>query len=119
MEKCTMEKALDIMVNTFHQYSGQVGDPDTLTRGEMKQLINKEMPNFLKNAKDLQNSKHIMQELDTDQNGQVNFNEFSVLMARLIMATHERMHETAPDKEHHSHGPGLEGKGGSSCGSGR
>ncbi|XP_001372115.3 protein S100-A9 [Monodelphis domestica] len=118
MENCTMEKALDIIVNTFHHYSTRVGNPDTLVKGEMKQLITKELPNFIKNAKDLQDVKHLMQELDTNQNGQVDFKEFSMMMARLTMATHEKMHENAPDKDHHSHGPGLEGKGGSSCGSG-
>lgn len=49
-----------------------------------------------------------MQDLDTNQDQQLSFEEVIMLFARLINASHEKMHEEghhrAPD---HSHGPGL------------
>ncbi|KAM9004793.1 protein S100-A12 [Sarcophilus harrisii] len=110
MESCTLKDCLKIIIDTFHQYSGQGGDPDALNKKEMKQLLTKEMPHFIKNSKDLQCVPHLFQELDTNQDHDINFKEYAVMIARLAMASHEKMHENAPDKDHHSHGPGLEGK---------
>ncbi|XP_043856086.1 protein S100-A9 [Dromiciops gliroides] len=109
MENCSMQNALKIIVDTFHHYSARVGNPDALNKREMRQLLNKEMPHFVKNAKDLQDVPNLFRELDTNQDEDIDFKEFAVMVARLTMATHEKMHENACDKDHHSHGPGLEG----------
>lgn len=48
-EKMTkLEDHLEGIVDVFHRYSVRVGHPDTLSKGEMKQLIIKELPNTLK-----------------------------------------------------------------------
>ncbi|XP_074079577.1 protein S100-A12-like [Macrotis lagotis] len=122
MENCTMKIALQNFVDIFHQYSVRGGNPDALNKREMKQLLNKELVHFIKNSKDLQCVPNLFKELDTNQDEDLNFKEFVVMIARLTMATHEKMHENAPDKDHHSHGPGLEGptkgQGHSHCGQG-
>ncbi|XP_068934251.1 protein S100-A9 [Petaurus breviceps papuanus] len=109
MEQCSLKNSLKNFVDTFHKYSRQSGHPDTLDYKEMKQLLNKELPHFMKNSKDLKDVKNLMVELDTSQDKAVDFNEFAVMIARVIMETHEKMHEDSPLKYGHHHGPGLEG----------
>ncbi|ELW47340.1 Protein S100-A12 [Tupaia chinensis] len=43
-----MEDHMEGIINIFHQYSVRVGDFDTLSKGELKRLITKELPNTLK-----------------------------------------------------------------------
>ncbi|KAL2771720.1 protein S100-A9, partial [Daubentonia madagascariensis] len=109
-----LERSIETIINTFHQYSVRREPPDSLNQREFKQLVNKELQNFLK--KEERNDKainHIMEDLDTDENKELSFEEFIVLMARLTEASHEEMHKNAPDPNEpgHHHGPGL-GEGG-------
>lgn len=43
-----LEDHLEGIINVFHQYSARVGDFDTLTKRELKQLITKELVNTIK-----------------------------------------------------------------------
>lgn len=43
-----LEEYLEGIINIFHQYSVRVGDFDTLSKGELKQLITKELANSIK-----------------------------------------------------------------------
>ncbi|XP_006861746.1 PREDICTED: protein S100-A9 [Chrysochloris asiatica] len=107
-----MEKSIETIINVFHAYSVRLGHPDTLNQKEFKQLVKKELPNFLKKEKkDDKLINHILEDLDTNGDKQLNFEEFSILVGRLTAASHEEMHKNAPPGEGHSHGPGL-GEGG-------
>ncbi|XP_014647352.1 PREDICTED: protein S100-A9-like isoform X2 [Ceratotherium simum simum] len=107
-ELSQMERSIETIINVFHQYSVRLGHPDTLNRKEFKQLVQKELANFLQNKKkDEKVINHILEDLDTNVDKQLSFEEFIVLVARLTVASHEKMHENAPQKEGHWHGPGL------------
>lgn len=43
-----LEKAIDVIIDVFHQYSRREGDRDTLTKSELKLLIEKQLANYLK-----------------------------------------------------------------------
>ncbi|XP_040854685.1 protein S100-A9 [Ochotona curzoniae] len=112
-EMSQLERSIDTIINVFHQYSVRVGHRDSLNQRELKQLVQKELSNFLKReARDEKAINEIMEDLDTNQDKELNFEEFVILMARLVHASHEEMHKNAPPgHEGHSHGPGLGGGG--------
>uniref|UniRef100_UPI00336AECD2 Protein S100-A9 n=1 Tax=Homo sapiens TaxID=9606 RepID=UPI00336AECD2 len=89
-----LERNIETIINTFHQYSVKLGHPDTLNQGEFKELVRKDLQNFLK--KENKNEKvieHIMEDLDTNADKQLSFEEFIMLMARLTWASNEKMNE--------------------------
>ena len=65
-----------------------------------------------KQNKDEKLINDIMEDLDTNQDKQLSFEEFIMLVAKLTVASHEEMHKTAPPGDGHRHGPGF-GQGGS------
>lgn len=49
-----------------------------------------------------------MEDLDTNQDKQLSFEEFTMLVAKLVHASHEKMHEgNHPRGNEHSHGSGF------------
>ncbi|XP_004871186.1 protein S100-A9 [Heterocephalus glaber] len=108
-EMSLLERSLDTTIKTFHRYSTQEGNLDTLSKKEFKQLVQRELPNFLKNeSRNEAAINDIMEDLDTNLDQQLSFEELTMLLARLINASHEKMHEGNHPRGHgHSHGPGL------------
>lgn len=103
-----MECSLETIINIFHHYSTRLEHHDKLNQREFRQMVRKELPNFLKKQKrDETVINHILEELDTNGDKELNFEEFSVLIARLTVASHEEMHKNAPPGVGHSHGPGF------------
>lgn len=43
-----LECNIETIINIFHQYSVRLGHPDKLNQRELKQMVKKELPNFLK-----------------------------------------------------------------------
>lgn len=43
----TLENAMQLMIQTFHKYSGNEGDKYTLSRAELKELLTTELGNYL------------------------------------------------------------------------
>uniref|UniRef100_A0A8C4NS12 Protein S100 n=1 Tax=Dicentrarchus labrax TaxID=13489 RepID=A0A8C4NS12_DICLA len=62
------------LISVFHSYSGKEGDKYKLSKGEMKNLLQGEL---------------IMGDLDENKDGEVDFQEFIVLVAALSVACHE------------------------------
>ncbi|XP_012293733.2 protein S100-A9 [Aotus nancymaae] len=102
-----LERSIGTIIDTFHHYSVKLGHPDTLNQREFKQLVQEELQNFLKSKeRNEQDINHILEDLDTNTDKQLSFEEFIMLMGRLTWASHEHMHKDDHGPGHH-HGPGL------------
>lgn len=42
-----LESAMQMLIKTFHKYSGKEGDKFTLSRGELRELLTEELGNYL------------------------------------------------------------------------
>ncbi|XP_040086511.1 protein S100-A12 [Oryx dammah] len=88
-----LEDHLEGIINIFHQYSVRLGDYDTLIKRELKQLITKELPNCLNNTKNQATIDEIFQDLDANKDKEVSFEEFVVLVSRVLKTAHENIHK--------------------------
>lgn len=43
-----MERSINTVIDVFHQYSKMEGHPDTLSQKEFKQMVKKDLANFMK-----------------------------------------------------------------------
>ncbi|XP_028285201.1 protein S100-P-like [Parambassis ranga] len=85
-----LETAMAIMMKTFDTYAGKEGKKDTLTKGEVKTLLEKELPALFKAAKNPAEMDKIIKDLDFNGDAEVDFTEFVVLVAAMTCAAHDR-----------------------------
>ncbi|XP_006748151.1 protein S100-A5 isoform X2 [Leptonychotes weddellii] len=78
-----LEKALTTMVTTFHKYSGREGDKNTLSKKELKELIQKELTIGAK-LQDADIAK-LMDDLDRNKDQVVNFQEYVTFLGALAL----------------------------------
>ncbi|XP_076788942.1 protein S100-A9-like isoform X2 [Arvicanthis niloticus] len=103
-----MERSIATIINTFHQHSRKGGNDDTLSKKEFKDMVTMDLANFLKKEKrDDKLINDIFEDLDTNQDNQLSFEESMMLMAKLVFACHEKLHENNPRGHDHSHGKGC------------
>ncbi|NXQ20509.1 M126 protein, partial [Peucedramus taeniatus] len=98
-----LEKAMDVIIDVFHQYSRREGDRDTLTKKELKLLIEKQLANYLKHVKNKATIDQIMKDLDVNKDAQISFGEMMLLVTRVTCATHEHLHEVEDQQHQHHH----------------
>ncbi|KAM4528178.1 protein S100-Z [Odontesthes bonariensis] len=84
-----LEGAMGALITVFYNYSGNDGDKHKLNKGELKQLLNSELTDFLKSQKDPMLVEKIMNDLDSNKDNEVDFNEFVVLVAALTVACND------------------------------
>ncbi|XP_026719784.1 protein MRP-126-like [Athene cunicularia] len=98
-----LEKAMDVIIDVFHQYSRREGDRDTLTKKELKLLVEKQLANYLKHVKSKVTIDEIMKDLDINKDEQLSFCEAMLLIIRVTIATHEHLHEVEDQQHQHKH----------------
>uniref|UniRef100_A0A8V1AIE5 Protein S100 n=1 Tax=Gallus gallus TaxID=9031 RepID=A0A8V1AIE5_CHICK len=98
-----LEKAIDVIIDVFHQYSRREGDKDTLTRKELKLLIEKQLANYLKHVKNQVSIDQIFKDLDNNKDQQLSFGEVMLLIIRVTVATHEHLHFCEDHQQQHQH----------------
>ncbi|XP_075380941.1 protein MRP-126-like [Mycteria americana] len=98
-----LEKAMDVVIDVFHQYSRREGDRDTLTKNELKLLIEKQLVNYLKHVKNKATIDQIMKDLDINKDEQISFCEVMLLITRVTIATHEHLHDVEDQQQQQQH----------------
>ncbi|KAI4548960.1 hypothetical protein MG293_001290 [Ovis ammon polii] len=93
-----LEKALDVMVSTFHKYSGKEGDKFKLNKSELKELLTRELPSFLGKRTDEAAFQKLMSNLDCNKDNEVDFQEYCVFLSCIAMMCNE-FFEGFPDKQ--------------------
>ncbi|KAJ6652721.1 hypothetical protein lerEdw1_011163 [Lerista edwardsae] len=101
MAQTQMEDCMETVINIFHQYSVRVGHFDMLSQGELKQLIDKELPHWLEDQKNPEAIQQIFQRLDQNKDSQVSFAEFMGFIVEVAIATHEHIHQEGHDGHAH------------------
>ncbi|XP_033056783.1 protein S100-G [Trachypithecus francoisi] len=74
------KKSPEELKRIFEKYAAQEGDPDQLSKDELKLLIQAEFPSLLKGPNTLDD---LFQELDKNGDGEVSFEEFQVLVKKI------------------------------------
>uniref|UniRef100_G3NKS0 S100 calcium binding protein S n=3 Tax=Gasterosteus aculeatus aculeatus TaxID=481459 RepID=G3NKS0_GASAC len=103
-----LESAMQMLIKTFHKYSGKEGDKYTLSRGELKELLLEELGTYLGGSKDNEAVEKVMNDLDANNDGEVDFTEFIILMGALTVACNDFFLDCKTDEK-----PTDECKGGS------
>ncbi|XP_058481359.1 protein S100-P-like isoform X1 [Solea solea] len=89
----TLETAMEMLVKVFETYAKADGDKDTLTKAELKNLLEKELPCLCKRPKSVQSAEKIEDKMSKlmDLNGDklVNFQEFLVFVATVTCLSRE------------------------------
>nr|XP_056708690.1 protein S100-A2-like [Euleptes europaea] len=92
-----LEKALGVMINTFHKYSGRDGDKYKLNKAEMRELLLQEMPAFVQGKIDEPGFKYMMKKLDSNEDGELDFQEYAVFLALAASLSNEFFQECADE----------------------
>ncbi|XP_038173190.1 protein S100-G [Arvicola amphibius] len=74
------KKSPEEMKSIFEKYAAKEGDPNQLSKEELKLLIQSEFPSLLKGAGTLDN---LFKELDKNGDGEVSFEEFQALIKKI------------------------------------
>ncbi|XP_064260746.1 protein S100-Z isoform X1 [Passer domesticus] len=94
-----LEDAMDTLIRIFHHYSGKEGDRYKLSKGELKELLTSELTDFLSGQKDPFLVDKIMNDLDSNKDNEVDFNEFVILVAALTVACNDFFEEQLKKEE--------------------
>ncbi|XP_007956858.1 protein S100-G [Orycteropus afer afer] len=74
------KKSPEELKSIFEKYAAKEGDPDQLSKNELKLLIQTEFPNLLKDPSTIDD---LFQELDKNGDGEVSLEEFQVLVKKI------------------------------------
>nr|XP_044994514.1 protein S100-A9-like [Jaculus jaculus] len=90
-QQTALEESIENIVNIFHQYSVRIEPRDLLNKKELRNLVANELPNFLKKETRNQTAlDDLMEDLDKNQDSQLDFNEFVVLVSRVLQARQQQ-----------------------------
>ncbi|GAB5583948.1 protein S100-A6 [Prionailurus iriomotensis] len=79
---CPLDQAIGLLVAIFHKYSGREGDKNTLSKKELKELIQKELT--IGPLQDAEIAK-LMDDLDRNKDQEVNFQEYVTFLGALAL----------------------------------
>ncbi|XP_012512095.1 PREDICTED: protein S100-G [Propithecus coquereli] len=74
------KKSPEELKSVFEKYAAKEGDPNQLSKAELKLLIQAEFPSVLKGPKTLDD---LFQEVDKNGDGEVSFEEFQLFVKKM------------------------------------
>ncbi|XP_029370084.1 ictacalcin-like [Echeneis naucrates] len=84
-----VQNAMTLLIKAFDKYSGKEGDKYTLSKAELKELLQNEFGEVLGKANDKVALDRIFKDLDTNKDNSVDFREFVSLVSCLTQMCHE------------------------------
>ncbi|XP_036253866.1 protein S100-A7-like [Molothrus ater] len=101
---CTLEKALQTVVDVFHQYSIRQGEIDLLSMSDFTTLLKEQAPSFLGTCDRNRPGylEKLFQETDLNKDKEVSFEEFTIVLSKLADDAHRISHGSercGPDKD--------------------
>ncbi|NWV68690.1 S100P protein, partial [Malurus elegans] len=90
-----LETAMGMTIAVFDQYARADGNRQTLSKAELKALLEKELPNFLASGKDRDAIDKVFKNLDENGDSQVDFKEFVIFVAALTCCCHKYFEQNA------------------------
>ncbi|XP_044131684.1 protein S100-P-like [Bufo gargarizans] len=82
------EAAIEQLGNVFAKYSSTEGKKKPLSKGELKTMMEKELPGLMRNAKGKDEWGQLLKDLDKNGDNQVDFNEFMTFVGALTYLGH-------------------------------
>ncbi|XP_075449272.1 protein S100-B-like [Ascaphus truei] len=89
-ELTELESAVVKIIQVFHSYSG---DRCKLKKKDLKKLINTQMTTFVQQIHDSKTLDVIFKDLDDNHDREIDFREYTALVAMVISACHTSFHE--------------------------
>ncbi|CAH2299768.1 S100-P [Pelobates cultripes] len=93
-----LETAMVMIMDVFDRYACTEGNKTTLTKGEMKTLVEKELPGIFSAAKEKDASDKLLKDLDENGDCEVDFQEFAIFVVALCTIGHARFANVPPKK---------------------
>ncbi|XP_044028413.1 ictacalcin-like [Siniperca chuatsi] len=84
-----IQKAMELLIKSFSKYAGKEGDKHTLSKAELRELLQNELGDLLGKANDKAAVDRIFKDLDTNKDNSVDFNEFGNMVFCLTRMCHE------------------------------
>ncbi|KAA0703219.1 Protein S100-A6 [Triplophysa tibetana] len=94
-----LEQAIVAIVEVFEEYAGKDDKKSQLSKAELSELIQSQLSNgAFKDKVAPENIKEVMDDLDKNHDGEVNFGEFSKYVACLAKGFYKKKHGDDKDK---------------------
>ncbi|XP_070777710.1 ictacalcin-like [Enoplosus armatus] len=84
-----VQKAMELLIKSFSKYAGKEGDKHTLSKIELKELLQNELGDLMGKANDKAAVDRIFKALDANQDDSVDFTEFGNMIFCLTRMCHE------------------------------
>ncbi|CAJ1083313.1 ictacalcin-like [Xyrichtys novacula] len=84
-----LNTAMCLIISTFEKYAGKEGDKHTLSKLELKELLQNELGELLGKASDKAAVDRIFDDLDSNKDNSVDFAEFGKMIFCLTVMCHE------------------------------
>ncbi|XP_020362735.2 ictacalcin [Oncorhynchus kisutch] len=84
-----IQQAMSLLIASFHKYSGKEGDKLTLSKAELKELLQAELGEMLGKASDKSAVDRIFNDLDSNKDNTVDFKEYVTLVSCLTVMCNE------------------------------